>query len=219
MFLLTLRRFGRRKRYGGLDDFLNSLGTQFCPGLNRGLAFSSGERNKPRQSQDSTVLSSERLARKYTAAYNVGCSQSCFSLSIVEQPSATALAAAPFLIEHNIEFSCRSESDRYAPVQRTAFYLNRRHSGGQLQRLVTSPTDDGGAVSHCTKPRTASSPVSPVGPLGLTYRHCQSPLPVRPDSVQHPLSFTNARGPYPPQPRHQTHSGFGYQFRSPCYYA
>src|SRR5208283_1464937 len=36
----------------------------------------------------------------------------------------------------NIEFSCRPESDRYAPVRRTAFALNRPHPGGQLQRFV-----------------------------------------------------------------------------------
>src|SRR5208337_3019533 len=36
----------------------------------------------------------------------------------------------------NIEFSCRPESNRYAPVRQTALTLNRLHPGGQLQRFV-----------------------------------------------------------------------------------
>src|SRR5208337_3000495 len=36
----------------------------------------------------------------------------------------------------NIEFSCRPDSDRYTPVRRAAFPLNRLHPGGQLQRFV-----------------------------------------------------------------------------------
>src|SRR5208337_3734320 len=42
---------------------------------------------------------------------------------------------------HNIEFSCRPESDRYAPVRQTAFFLSRPHPGGQLQRFV---------MAHCS---------------------------------------------------------------------
>ena len=37
---------------------------------------------------------------------------------------------------HNIEFSCRPESADRAAVRRTAFFLNRRNPGGQLQRFV-----------------------------------------------------------------------------------
>src|SRR5271157_5858584 len=36
----------------------------------------------------------------------------------------------------NIEFSCRPESYRYAPVPRNAFLLSTPRSGGQLQRFV-----------------------------------------------------------------------------------
>ena len=39
----------------------------------------------------------------------------------------------------NIEFSCRPESDRYAPVGRTAFPSTKLHLGGQLQRFVRLP--------------------------------------------------------------------------------
>ena len=45
----------------------------------------------------------------------------------------------------NIEFSCRPESDRYAPVRRTAFSINRLHPGGQLQRFVRRKTYEPGA--------------------------------------------------------------------------
>src|SRR5208337_1234610 len=37
---------------------------------------------------------------------------------------------------HNIEFSCRPESNYQAPVRWTAFYRNRLLPGGQLQRFV-----------------------------------------------------------------------------------
>ena len=40
------------------------------------------------------------------------------------------------LRRQNIEFSCRPESDRYAPVRRTASLLNAPHPGGPLQRFV-----------------------------------------------------------------------------------
>ena len=80
----------------------------------------------------------------------------------------------------NIEFSCRPESDRYAPVRRTALFLNMPRTGGQLQRSVTSPTDDGGAASHCTKPRITSNPFDPVGTLGLAYWHTYYHFPLFP---------------------------------------
>jgi hypothetical protein len=38
--------------------------------------------------------------------------------------------------DHNIEFSCRPGSDRYAPVRRAAFFRSRPRPGGQLQRFV-----------------------------------------------------------------------------------
>jgi hypothetical protein len=38
--------------------------------------------------------------------------------------------------QDNIEFSCRPESDRYAPVRRTALSFNKLNPGGQLQRFV-----------------------------------------------------------------------------------
>src|SRR5208283_3783842 len=38
--------------------------------------------------------------------------------------------------QHNIEFSCRPESARYATVRWTAFTVDRPHPGGQLQRFV-----------------------------------------------------------------------------------
>ena len=52
------------------------------------------------------------------------------------EPSQHVFIVYPTLKAHNIEFSCRPESFRYAPVLRTAFFLNRPHLGGQLQRFV-----------------------------------------------------------------------------------
>ena len=90
--------------------------------------------------------------------------------------------------EHNIEFSCRPESDRYAPVRPTTFLLNGLHPGGQLQRSVTSPTDDGGAVSRCTKPRTISNPSPRSALLGLpvcTFSHGFPFVPIQAGTLSH----------------------------------
>ena len=89
---------------------------------------------------------------------------------------------------YNIEFSCRPESPTRSEPQQWPTFEPRTHVGGQLQRSVTSPTDDGGAVSRGTKPRTISNPSPRSALLGLpvcTVSHGFPFVPIQAGTLSH----------------------------------
>ena len=50
-----------------------------------------------------------------------------------------AMRATAGLELHNIEFSCRPESGRYAPVRQTAYFLNSRTQADNCNDLLDFP--------------------------------------------------------------------------------
>jgi hypothetical protein len=60
----------------------------------------------------------------------------------VPRSAPTEPAESP-LLPYDIEFSCRTESNRHPPVRRTSFLLNGLHPSGQLQRFVRWMSEHG----------------------------------------------------------------------------
>ena len=108
----------------------------------------------------------------------------------------------PNLVEHNIEFSCRPKSDRYAPVLRTASPRHRPNPDGQLQRFVISTlnrrlqpergTNQSTSVRQ-TYMRTFNSSKTLVDLLQPAFRTRQSSTFF--DMVSSSISLRAAQGP------------------------
>ena len=116
----------------------------------------------------------------------------------------------------NIEFSCRPESDRYAPVRRTTFSSARRTQADNcndllhLQPTMAGPYHAAQSPEPFPIPRPDRHSWAYLSALSVTASRLS-------DSGLHTFSPAKARGPYRLHPRHQNRRPCRLLFRSPSH--